>query len=307
MGLHAVDKIEDTLQRTKDILLPFDFMTWTRLAIISVFLGGVGTTDFITNIPTPPSNTGGESFSSTGPAFSESMTGMASSMPTSTGVMIGAAIMLFSILFIIMYLNSLFKFVLFHSLREKNVRIRKNIKRHYVNGFKYFLFNIAFVALALGVIGGWIALLVTAPAIGAIMTLPAIPVGILLAIFSGIVNDFALQEMIENDKGFIASVKNSLAQVSKDWGEFGGYLLFRLIISMAVAAASFFIAIMVTLVIGLPFLIIGLAALAASPIIAGLVAVTGFLIWMVAMLYLGVPFKVFMHSYFVELYNAFMG
>lgn len=299
MSLHAVEKIEDALQRAKDIVLPFDYKTWTRLAIITVFLGGFGFSNILFNMPFPSGEYG-----STG---SNAMTGMATSMPAASGIVAaGVLTAILAVVFGFMYLSSVFKFVMYRSLREKNVRIRRNIGKHFVDGLKYLLFQLLMLTVGVGLLLGWIGSFAVSPVIGILLTFLAIPVAIVLAVFSGIVHDFALQDIIEGEKGFIQAVKDSVYSVTDSWKQFGGYLLFRLVISMALGIMSFFLFLTVTMILIIPFLIVGLLAAALAPVLGIIVGAVGVLVWMIIMLYINVPFRVYMYSYFVELYDAFM-
>ncbi|MFB6100794.1 MAG: hypothetical protein ABEK16_06000 [Candidatus Nanohalobium sp.] len=300
MSLQAVEEIDDAIQRTKDIVLPFDFMTWTRLAVISIFLGGIGFFNIFTNMPTGFQNT--SQYGGSG-----AMTGMATAAPAVSNAVLLAVAGIFALGFLVfMYLGSVFRFVMFRSLREKEVKVRKNIGRHYVDGFKYFLFQIGMFMLMAAVFIGWIASFAASPLLGGLMLLPAIPLFIILAVFGGIVHDFALQRAIEFDEGFIASIRKAASTVTGDWKQFGGYLLFRIIVSWAIAIMGFFVFITVSLVLAIPFIILGALMYALSPVVVWPVAIIGILVWTVALLYANVPFRVYLYSYFVELYDAFM-
>lgn len=299
MSLHAVEKIEDAMERSKDILLPFEFKTWTRLAIITVFLGGFGFSNIFFNMPFPSGEYGSSG--------TNAMTGMATSIPTASGIAaLGIVSAILAVVVGFMYLSAVFKFVMFNSLRNKEVRIRRNIARNYVNGFKYLLFQLLMFAIGIGLFIGWIGSFMVSPILGGLLVLPAIPIALLLAIFSGIVHDFALQDLIEEDKGFIPAVKDSLYSVTDSWKQFGGYLLFRLIISMAIGVMGFFLFLMVTMIVAIPFIAIGLLATVLADILGIVVGAMGVLVWFIVMLYVNVPFRVYMYSYFVELYDAFM-
>ncbi len=296
MSLNAVEKIEDAMERSKDILLPFEFKTWSRLAIITVFLGGFGFSNIFFNIPFPS----GE-YSSSG---TNAMTGI---MPSALGI---AALGLVSAIILIlvgfMYLSATFKFVMFSSLRDREVRIRRNIARNYVNGFKYFLFQLLMFAAGISLFIGWIGSFMVSPLLGLLLVLPAIPIAVLFAVFSGIVHDFALQEVIEEEKDFISAVKTALYSVTASWKQFGGYLLFRLIISMAIGVMSFFLLLVGTLVVAIPFVAAGLLAASINSLLGIIVGLVGVMVWIIVMLYLNAPFRVYMYSYFVEMYDVFM-
>lgn len=318
MSLHAVDAIEDAVQRTKDILQPFDLATWTRLAIISLFVGGMGGgfLNFPTSFPSDPGHSdefgtgiqdynsyeGVEGLNSFSP---EALTGMATSVPSNMAIG-GLIAGIVGLVLIFMYLGSVFEFVMYRSIREKNPRIRKNFADHYIDGFKYMLFQIGLMILVAGGVIGWIAALFAMPIVGGLLTLLVLPLLLILAIFGGVVHDFGLQKMIETDLGFIASVKESVQEVTADWGEFGGYILFRLIVSWAVGIMEFVLMLVLAGVIGVPFLLVGLAAGSASTIAGLIVGGIGLLIGVILWLYVSVPFRTYMYSYFVELYEQFI-
>jgi hypothetical protein len=195
---------------------------------------------------------------------------------------------------------------MYSSLRERNVRIRKNIGRHFVDGLKYLLFQFLMFTVGIGLLLGWVASFALSPLLGVFLIFALIPLALILAVFSGIVHDFALQDIIVEDKGFIQAVKDSLYSVTDSWSQFGGYLLFRLIVSMAIGIMSFFLFLMVTLIVAIPFLVIGLIGVSLAEILGIVVGAIGVLVWIVVMLYVNVPFRVYMYSYFVELYDAFM-
>jgi hypothetical protein len=321
MGLHAVDVVEDAVERSKEILFPFDLGIWSRLALIVLFVGGAGFGSMFTNIPASDTGSVYTDFEDANMNTKESSNSFGDSsvdleeavarkhnlgglgMATIAGVV---ALLLF-IGLIFMYLSSVFKFVMFRSIREKDVSIRENFAKHYIDGFKYFMFNLGIAAFALAVVAGIVLGFMSNLVLGVSAILIAVPIFVLLAVFTGIVHDFALQEIIVEDAGFIESVKSSLSQVTDDWKQFGGYLLIRLVVSWAVSLLSFFVfgAISLAALIVLGLLSFALFMLFAP--IGMIAALISFIVWFVAVLFGRVPFQTYLYSYFVELYDAFMG
>jgi hypothetical protein len=300
MSFYAVEEIDDALERTKEILLPFELSNWTRLAIITLFLGGTGFANIFFQAPTSvPSG----SYESTEIHMTEIAGAMA---PASTATIAAAAALIFGAITIFIYLSSVFNFVMFRSLRDREVSIRKNLGRHYFDGFKYLLFQLGVLVVALGGFLGWMASFMLSPVLGLLLIFLVVPIFVSLAVLTGVVHDFALQEMIETDKGFIQAVKDSIREVTADWREFGAYLIFRLVVSWAVGIMSFFVVIGATMALAVPFLILGFLAAMLTPILGWIVGGIGLLAWIIAMLYINVPFKTYLYSYFVELYDAFM-
>ena len=111
--------------------------------------------------------------------------------------------------------------------------------------------------------------------------------------------------MIEDRIGFIDSLKQVFSALRTEWRETGVYLIVRLFISYAVALMALTVVGSVSLAFLLVFgIIAGLIAL-ISPLVAVLPAALGILLWMISMLYVSVPFRTYMYSYFVEVYENF--
>ena len=313
MGFYGVEAVEDALDRTKDIILPFDFMTWTRLAVIIFFLGGTGLSSFFFNFPFSafPVETGESYGTSTQTGFDSALTSQVPSgpemaLPTAV-VGVGLAVVGLVIVsaLILLYLNSLAQFVMFRGVRDKEIRIRRNIGDHYVDGAKYFLFQIGLGLAAAGIVVGWIGSFFVNPIAGLLLTLPAIILGMLVAVLSGIVHDFVLQKIIDEGTGFIESLKQVFSVVRDEWKETGVYLVARIFISYAVALMTLIVVGTVSIAFLLVFgIITGLTAI-LSPIAAIVPGFIGFVLWIISLLYVAVPFRTYMYSYFVEVYERF--
>ncbi|MFB6159107.1 MAG: hypothetical protein ABEJ95_05650 [Candidatus Nanohalobium sp.] len=298
MGFVAVEELDDALERTKDILLPFDLKTWSKLAFICLFLGGTGFSFF--NVPSGYTGDGQYSMQA-----GESMAGMATALPLESAVAAGAVGAVFLLVLGFMYLSSVFEFVMYRAVREKKVSIRDRMSEHAVDGLKYFGFQLVYALAALAMVAAGVGSFVLNPLLGVLAFLVLIPVFIVVAVFAGVVHDFALQMMVDG-KGFRESVMKSVGLMKSDWEEFGAYLLLRLVVSWTVSIGAAVIFMIPALVIGLPFLFIVILLAEASPILAGITGVAGLIVVLVFGLYVSVPFKTYMYSYFVELYDGFM-
>ena len=321
MGYIGVDSVDGALERSKDVLLPFDFMTWTKLAVIMIFVGGSGISGF-TNLPfssfsgfedsgTDFGATSASGFQSTvhNGQVVDSVTGLSTAAPTEPGIAALAVVggLLFGLAVLFGYLNSLAKFVLLRGLNDRSIEIRSNISRHYFDALKYTVFNFGMGILVLGLVAAWIGSFVFNAVAGVLLTLLLLPILLVVAVFSGVVNDFALLEMINSEKGLIQSIKLALSETTEDWSEFGIYLVMRLVITTLAGIASF-TAVMFFTVFYLVIFGLMTAAFAAVNSTAALIPIIiGLLTWLITSLYLSVPFQTFIHSYFVELYKGFMG
>jgi len=193
---------------------------------------------------------------------------------------------------------------MFRSIRDKEVMIRKNMGRHYIDAAKYFLFNIVFSAVVLSVVIGWIGSFFVNPIAGVLLTFVMLPVMLILVVFNGLVHDFVLQKVIETKSGFIDSISEVLSIARNEWKEVGVYLLVRLFISYAVGLmtviAAGTVSVLYLIVFGLLAVLLGMVA---SPL-SLIPAFIGLILWLITLLYVTVPFKTYLYSYFVEVYNG---
>lgn len=321
MSYVGVDSVDDALERSKNVLLPFDFLTWTRLAVIMIFIGGSGFSGF-TNVPfssfssfedsgTDLGVTSSSEFQSSVPSaqLGESITGLSTAFPSGSELAILAGVGGFIVFLVVLfsYLNSLAKFVLLRGLDEKSIRIRSNVGRHYFDALKYTLFNFGVGVLVFGLIGAWIGSFFVNPFAGVLLTLLLLPILMVVAVFSGVVNDFALLEMINSEKGLIQSIKYALSETTDEWDEFGIYLIMRLVITTLAGIASFTAVMFVTLFYLVVFGLLTAAFAAVNSTAALIPIILGIMVWLASSLYISVPFQTFIYSYFVELYRGFMG
>ena len=321
MGYIAVEAVEDALERSKEILSPFDFMTWTRLAVIMIFVGGSGISGF-TNFPfssfssfedsgtefePSPSPTG---FDSSVPStqFDQAITGLSTASPGASEagllILVGSLLLFIGVAFL--YLGSLAKFVLFRGLDEKEISIRQSVGKHYFDAVKYMLFNIGLIALVVGSLAGLIGSFFVNLVLGIGITLIFIPLMIVVAVLGGLVNDFALLEIIRTDKGFIESVRDAVSDLLEHKEEFGVYLLMRLVITTLIGIISFTATMAVKFIYLLVFGLIAVGLGAINSTLALIPVTLGILVWMITALYLKVPFTTYLYSYYVELYRGFM-
>lgn len=320
MGYIGADAVEDALERSKDVLLPFDFWTWTRLAVIMIFIGGSGLSG-ITNFPFSSFSSyddSGTDFGATSSSdfqssvhdlpIDQSITGLSTASTSESGLALVAVVgfLILSLVGVFAYLNSLAKFVLLRGLDDKSIKIRKNIGRHYFDALKYTIFNLGIGVLLLGTVAAWLGSFFVNPIVGILLTFLILPLLILINIFNGVVNDFALLEVINTDKGLIQSIKHVLPRLTEDWGEFGIYLIIRLLVNTLVGIASFSATMILTVLYLIIFGIFTIALAAINSALAAIPVIIGILIWITTTWYVTVPFNTYKYSYFVELYKGFI-
>ena len=152
MPISAVDSITLAFEHTKrQLFKPFRFGQWARLALVGLLAGELGSGGNL-NLPshmnqptTPPIPGIGEIFHKIDPAILASVI----TLLVITGIVL---------IFVIAYISSVMRFILFDSVVTKECRIRAGWSRRQENGWKYFLWQLglmlATVAGAIVLVGG---------------------------------------------------------------------------------------------------------------------------------------------------------
>lgn len=301
----SVDALDDAVQSTRELLLPFDKGTWLRLMVLVVFTGGgMSFTGFP---PVPSGDTGQYSSTDTFDTASTSVsefghvTGAATS--AETGLFIIGLVIFTGIVTALLWLSSTFQFVYYQSLVDENVRLRKNVKKHARNGFTYMIFRAVVTFFMITLVAGSFAGFALNLPLGLLSFLILMPVLILVAVVSGLINNLAIPEMIKNDTGLLEAVRYTLRASREQWDEVGLYVLVRFLIGIVIATGVFMVVMMIVLGFLLTFGVLALLLGAVSPLLGGLVVVAGILAFFLAMLAVRVPVKTFMYFYALRFYE----
>jgi hypothetical protein len=163
LAISAVDAIPLAIEHTKQQLFrPFRFGQWTRLAIVGLLAGELGSGGFNgSGFHFPPH--AGTSPHSIGPALS----GMDAALLASLIAVLVIVGVIFGL--IMMYISSVMRFILFDSIIAKECHIRQGWGRRQGAGWRYFLWQLLYlftmvigslvliaVPLALAFAAGWL-------------------------------------------------------------------------------------------------------------------------------------------------------
>lgn len=316
MSWYALENLDKAMEETKELLLPFDLMTWTKIAIIALFAGGIS----MPNAPSAPMQSPGQTDqvytpdsginqgmdTSMSDAFSSGMngmTGMATSGVTDgLAIAIILAVLLFAGFF--MYISSVFQFIYYQTILDKKTAITENFRKHAYRGLRYFGFQIGFMLFIL------LTLLIPAAgfaaneALGFLMLIVFwIPVVIVSAIFSGLVHDVALLRMMEAEEGLIRAWRNVWPDIKAEWKQVLAFIVVKFFIGLAVGFASLIIAIVVGITLLLPFGLLGILAGMVHSVLLAVVFAVGLLTFVVIMLYVEVPFSTYIYTYITLFYH----
>lgn len=137
MPISAVDTIALAVQHTKrQLLQPFRFGQWTRLAFVGLLAGELGSGgNFNVNSFNSGTHGGTHPFGQGFPKID----------PALLVALIGTIVVTGFILFVVMmYISSVMRFILFDSVMKKECHIREGWTRRQGNAWPYFLWQIGF-------------------------------------------------------------------------------------------------------------------------------------------------------------------
>jgi len=315
MSLAALSDVEDAIEATKRLLTPFDRVRWFRLAVVMFFVGGVGFS--FPGLPTGGSDFGG------GPEPGEPAPGGPSPeitpQITSELIALAVGVLLVGVALFLLYsvLAATMEFVFVGSLRDEEVRIRRNVKRHWRKGLRLFGFRFGVWLLTFGVSGlgllgvgtamsGWPPTLWSDGAIVAVALL-AIPLFVLVALvvgtFLGFTTMFVVPVMLREERGVIGGWRRFWPTLRRGWKEFLAYLVVSFLLSIAVGIAVSFLTVLLAVAIAVPFLIVGVPlglVLGLSNVIGLVIVVLVFayaLLVFIGALLVQVPFQTFLRYY----------
>ena len=315
MSWYAIEAIDEAIKDTKELLLPFDLGTWLRLALIVIFTGGgIGFVNPVSFIPpdledVEYSNSTGsevvENSSTAADSGQNSVTGMAAESSSASSTFLTAlGLSLLGAIVLFFYLSSVFEFIYYQSLLDKDVSIRDNFRKHWLKGLQFFVFETAYLLLIATLIISIIAGFMVNPVLGFLGILLAIPAFIVLSVFTGLVHDFGLLQMIKGEENILSAWRSIWPELRDQWREVAVYLVVRIGIGIAIgiAMATLFFGLLIATVLlfGILALILGLVAevLVLVPLILGL------LLFGVLMLAATVVTRTFVYFFIIEVYDG---
>lgn len=316
MDFYALESVEETVEDTKDILFPFDLNTWAKLGLIAFLAGGSGLgipNMSGGNFDSGPSTGSQDFFSGSGitgditSAPGELATGnFAGASPSVVGYAAIALIFLFGAILLYIYISSVFSFIYYRSLLDRDVAIKQNFWDNTGNGARYFAFRISIGLAVLGTILGAVMVVLVSPLLIIPFVLLLIPIYLVVSALMTLIHDFALLEMLEEDKNLINAIRSVFSIFRVEWKQTLAYLIVKIGIGIAASLVSIIGAMAVFLALLIPFglaialgfylhLYIGILA-----VIAGILAFLSLLA-----LFVMAPVGTFVHYYAINNYQKF--
>lgn len=321
MPLSATETVSPAIDHVKKQLMqPFRFWQWTRLAFVGMLAGELGSSggcNVPTNFQMPQSNSGSDKFLDPG---------LWNNNPALLAGLITAGVIVGLVLWVVfVYLNSRMRFVLFDSVINKECRIGEYWHRRREPANRYFVWQLLF---GLAVLGGVVILLGIpagiAFALGWIQqpsahVLPLVLGGILLffvfavfiicaAVVGVMTKDFVVPYMVVEDVTPVQGWRRLLPVIKTEKGSYAGYIGFKIVLAIAAAFISGFATLILFLIVAI---VVGVFALVIWGIAAGaglhwntftiaLAVIAGIILFAAlfcAILLINVPMAVFFPAY----------
>lgn len=305
MTLYAIDAIDEALAATKEFLWPVALRRWAKLAVILLFVGGVGGTNPLQLSSGSPPN--GSDFSvselpelpADGPTLD----------PQLMGLFVLAGLGLLGLILLFMLLGAIMEFVFVESLRQDAVSIRAYWRRYWPRGVRLFFFRVIVGLLTLGSLGALIGLFVYPMLTGRTMLSLAflvilVPVGLVIVIGSGLVTGFTtmfiVPIMLLEERGVLAAWQRFWPTMTAQWKQYAAYAVLGFVLQLAGGIIAGIGTVIAAVLVGIPFGLVGLfgwGLLTVNPVLGGVVIAIAAGLFLLAVLCLVLLIRVPIQTY----------
>ena len=253
---YGFSEVSGAVYRAKNLLWPFQWGVWLRIAIIALFIGGCGF-----NVP-------GSSYGDV------SDTDISSGILSDLGMdALGIILIIVGVVLLLgvicMFIGAVLQFVFVDCLTSGQIQLTRTFKERSGKGARLLLFNIGItlitvlVIMVLGlifllpvVLGGAssdVLMVVAMLAFLFLIMLLMIPVA-LIVLFT---NDFVVPVMISDDCGVIAAWHKVIPILKSEWKQALGYVVARFVLAIVAFILMFIVLMLAILITAIPFVIIG--------------------------------------------------
>lgn len=324
MPISAVDTISLAFQHTKQQLFqPFRFGQWTRLAIVGLLAGELGSGGSFHL----PSNFSSAQHGSQGPL------GLPKIDPALLAGLIATIVVTGLVFMVVMtYISSVMRFVLFDGVLKKECHIRQGWNSRQGPGLNYFFWSLALAFGAFGAIvillgiplgfaysAGWLThardhmpqlVLSGIAVLGLLLVLVFV-----IAIVHVLTKDFVVPQMALEGIGPIEGWKRLWPMLQAEKSEYGVYILMKIVLAMGAAIAVGIASVIVGVLFAVPVIGIAIGAVIAgktsgltwnAPTITAAVVAACILfgIFMCLIAMVSVPVVVFFPAYSIYFFAA---
>jgi hypothetical protein len=285
----AVDCVQPAIQHARQQLFTrFRWGQWSRLALVGILatemhVGGCSSPNF--NFPINQQRRSGQGFLTSASLPHGFPPINPAHLPQYLGQFLGlivvAIFVAVALLVVFLYINSVFRFILFDSVLRRECSISEGWRKWHRAGGRFFLWQIVFliatwlfmlvvigVPLALAFAAGWMTNL--REHIGRMILGVVLLVGLFLvfaltaAIVQVLARDFLVPIMAFEDVDFADGWRRLLGMIGREKGRYAGYLLLKLALSIAAGILFSIIAIIPMLFVIVPSVLAVVAGNAAG-------------------------------------------
>lgn len=280
LALSAADAIQPALEHAKQQLLrPFRFAQWARLAFVGFLAGEMGSFGGCNgnfNVPSH-ANRGPAHFGATGlPPY------LAQHPGRFVGLIIFSVVIGAGLIVLFIYIASVMRFILFDSIIARECQVRQGWARRKSEGLRLFRwqlllmvvsFSTVLVLIGIPLLCAWAldwfmhprehlaAILV----VGGILLSLFLAVMVLLAVVNVMTKDFVVPQMAFEEIGAMEGWRRLWLQLKREKGGFAGYIGMKIV--LAIGAAIVF---GIVTIIAIFVLLIPIGGIAAGAVVAGM-------------------------------------
>ncbi|MGB6383858.1 MAG: hypothetical protein WBE45_10140 [Terriglobales bacterium] len=290
MPISAVDCVQPALQHTREqVFTRFRFGQWSRLALVGILaaelhVGGCGFGNLGSSWPHTPHKNQSDLLPSSSVPFNWpglNPAHVSNDIAQFIGLIVVGIFAFLLLGFVFMYINSVFRFILFDSVLRRQCSISEGWQKWRRAGGRFFLWQIVYlistwlflavlvgVPLALALAAGWTTNLkehIGRMIVGVILLVGLFLVFVLTAaVVQVLAKDFLVPIMALDDLDFADGWHRLIAMIGREKGKFAIYLLLKLVLSIAAGILFSIIAIIPMLLVVVPGVVAVLAGRAAG-------------------------------------------
>jgi hypothetical protein len=267
MSWDAVEALDDALDETRDLLLPFDLGTWLRLAVITAFAG--------LSAPQTPTF----SWEVQPDTAARVVTEVTVEEVLAVLVVVGTAVVVVGA--VVSVIGAVMEFVLVDVLRSREVALRAPFRRWLGPGLRLFGFRLAIVLLGLlaaaGIAGPVLLAFLTGSLVWLLALAVTLPLALLLGAASALASEFTtafvVPLMMDDGVGITEGWRTLWPHVRADWRQFAVYVLVKAVLLFGASFVLGFAVAVVAVPLGVGGVLAGalsgagLAALAVAALV----------------------------------------
>ena len=261
--MDAVDDLGDAIDVTRDLLLPIRPWLWLKLAIVVLFVTGIGFGGG--GIPSDPGIVSEfDQPAPTEPAPEPAPDPTAEPLPEEFFVIVLALALLAVLLWLFFAIvGAIMEFVFVESLRSNEVRIRRFGRENLGRGLRLFGFRLLVGLLSFAVLAVPAAAIVLAASnteaiLGGflLLALVGIGVGLVYAIVMRFTSEFVAPIMLLESRGVLSGWRRFWPTLTGNWSEYLVYLLLVWILQLVLNIAAGFLILFALVLVAIPFVIL---------------------------------------------------